>query len=148
MTRRVAIEEVRSNTVRFRNAIERCRGRLKAISLKHFPLGSCSDVSDMLGMYLREACGVECEHVSGQEDGHSHAWLELGGITVDITADQFQGNEAVIVSDTSDFHRRFDINSRRTPHIGGACGEHLRHLKHDYRLLVVTAGEHRTDLPQ
>jgi hypothetical protein len=144
----VGIQELRVHSLNCRAAIERCFGRFRAISLKEFPRGSCGDVSDILGMFLRETLEVECEYVSGWADGQSHAWLEIGEITIDITADQFAANEAVIVSCESVFHRKFDVSIRRRPDIDGASGAHLHDLRHDYHLIVTTARELATEPSQ
>jgi hypothetical protein len=144
----VGIQELRVHSLNCRAAVERCFGRCRAISLKEFPRGSCGDVSDILGMFLRETLEVECEYVSGWADGQSHAWLELGEITIDITADQFAGNEAVIVSCESVFHRKFNVEIRRRPGIDGASGEHLHDLRHDYELIATAARDLAAVPPQ
>mgnify|MGYP000674493795 CR=1 FL=1 len=137
----VGILEIRSHTVTFRTAIEQCSEQLRAISLKDFPRGSCGDVSDMLGMYLREQLGIDCKYLSGQAGQQSHAWLEFEGIKIDMTADQFPGTDSVIVSTESDFHRQFTARSRSQPGIGGAVGWHGSDLVHDYRLIAAKAIE-------
>lgn len=144
----IDISEILTQAIIFRAAIERCTGRLLSISLMEFPRGSCGDVADMLGMFLHDILGIECDYVSGWDAGTSHAWLELDGTMIDITADQFEGNEPVIVSFESAFHRRFEVQNRRKPGIGGASGEHLQNLTHDYRLVADATREHGPDLGQ
>lgn len=124
----------------FRRAIEQCRDRLRAISLKDFPHGSCGDATDMLGMFLTDAIEVKADYVSGWNTGQSHAWLMYSGLFIDITADQF-GKAPVIVTAESDWHNRFAIEIRRTPGIGGAVGSHLADLKHDYQMIVAAVKE-------
>ena len=92
----------------------------------------------MLGMYLQEELGISCDYVSGELGNRTHAWLELDGVVIDITSDQFAGGEPVIVSKDSEFHRRFEEVRRRTPSIWTAEGSHLGDLDHDYRLLLDT----------
>jgi hypothetical protein len=122
----------------FRRAIEQCKDRLRAISLKDFPHGSCGDASDMLGMFLTDAINVQADYVSGWHSGQSHAWLMYSGLFIDITADQF-GKAPVVVTTESDWHNRFRIEIRRSPRIGGAIGSHLADLKHDYQIIVASA---------
>ena len=142
------IEAIRAVAIIFRDAIERCIERLNAVSLRQFPRGSCGDVSDMLGMFMQETLKVDSEYVSGWANRQSHAWLELDRIVIDITADQFEGNEAVIVSGDSQFHRQFDIEIRRSPDIDGATMPHLSDLEHDYTLIVATARKLAADPDQ
>ena len=120
----------------FRLALGECAGRLRAISLKDFPCGSCGDVSDMLGLFIRATLRFECEYVSGWSDGHSHAWLEYEGIVIDVTADQFSANEPIIVARNSKFHETFSVEIRRFPGIDLANGVHFLDLRGDYRTVV------------
>ena len=120
----------------FRLAFEQCTGRLRAVSLKNFPRGSCGDVSDMLGLFIREKLKVECEYVSGRSNGHSHAWLEYEGIVIDITADQFSAKEPVVVGRNYKFHESFSVEIRRFPSIDLANGAHYLDLRGDYRTVV------------
>jgi hypothetical protein len=62
----------------FRNAISQCSKKMISYSFREFPLGSCGDASDMLGVFLSETRGVECDYVMGMANNQSHAWLEVG----------------------------------------------------------------------
>lgn len=61
-----------------------------------FPHGACGATANLLAQVLFELWGIRSEIVLGQEHAHlrrsqSHAWLEVSGLTVDITHDQFAG---------------------------------------------------------
>jgi len=77
-----------------------------------FPCGSCHPASIVLGRYLRLMFGIEPQVISAertfsQPRGWStHAWLEVDGLVIDITADQF-GQKPVVVTRRSPWHRRF-----------------------------------------
>lgn len=130
-----SLEVIRATAINFRGAVQQCGKQLKAITLQQFPHGSCGDASDLLGMYFKQSLMVECEYVVGWAQGKTHAWLELATVIIDITADQF-GNEAVIVSSDSQFHRQFEIDDRRVPDISGVTQPQLQYLQHDYELIV------------
>lgn len=65
--------------------------------LRDFPHGCCGTISELLGEHLNSLDIVEFYYVCGNKDGGSHAWLEVYGLVVDITADQFEGRPAVYV---------------------------------------------------
>jgi hypothetical protein len=99
-------EAVRAAASRFRAALE--RGGLSLPILAQFPKGSCGAASGLLGQYLidrglggwRYCKGFYCDSLA------SHAWLEQGGLTLDITADQFPGiAEPVLLTTTPAWHR-------------------------------------------
>ena len=128
------MDDVRLLSKRFRTAIECSVDDLHSVSLREFPRGSCGDVSDMLGVFLHRTLKIDCEYVSGWHEDQSHAWLEVDHRIVDITADQFKGNEAVIVSADSSFHRMFKVEHRRIPDFSNSF--FAADLWHDYELLV------------
>lgn len=62
----------------------------------------------MLGDYLKRKGFGTALNVSGFIGQQSHAWLELNGLYIDITADQFpQIDDDVIVTSKSLFHEQF-----------------------------------------
>lgn len=83
----------------------------------HFPRGACGTVSEVLARLLREHVGLDARYVAGEvhpdSDG-SHAWVEVGGVVVDITADQF-GLPAVIVTIESPWHAGWERTCDRPP---------------------------------
>jgi hypothetical protein len=106
-----------------------------------FPKGVCGAVCFLLGHYLCQNGFPSAEYVNGirPSDGESHAWIEIDGIIVDITGDQFAevAEEVIVTADTA-WHGQFcDRTGRRpadfliygegTPH-GLAYGPIARHL--------------------
>ena len=83
-------------------------------TLRDFPRGACSDASLLLAKYLQvKRCG-QSMYVLGERDGQRHAWLQLQDFIIDITADQFDDQDAgVLVSTDSSWHSSFKgkINS-------------------------------------
>lgn len=63
-------------------------------NLPYFPKGCCSWATWFLGHYLKFENGLEPVEIQGtrlSRDGmQNHAWLEVSGLTVDITSDQFE----------------------------------------------------------
>jgi hypothetical protein len=68
-------------------------GKDRGLGFESFPRGTCGHVSELIGRIVFERTGI---YVCG--GGHpalkpqqSHAWLEVRGLVVDLTHDQFQG---------------------------------------------------------
>lgn len=109
----------------FRIAIERSRPHLTSHSLQEFPRGACGDVSDMFGVFLQKKGFANVTYVAGERgsnkdgDWTTHAWLEVDGITVDISADQFSdAPNSIIVERESEWHDSFERIKQRSP---GSC---------------------------
>jgi hypothetical protein len=82
----------------FRDAILRANRSKLLPTLRDFPSGACGDASLLLAQFLHESGFGTALYVRGLRDRYSHAWLELAGVIVDITADQFAADpEAVLV---------------------------------------------------
>jgi hypothetical protein len=100
----------------FRAALEKVRNDATLPGhFKDFPRGTCGDTSDILSKFL-ESHGIDnIEYVCGVfRDGKSHAWLEVAGYIIDITADQFPDVfQRVIVSKESLWHDEFEERQRR-----------------------------------
>ncbi len=116
--------EIQEVAARFRKAIEKRHKTLRLSWLwGEFPTGCCRDASDMLGTLLRERYAVVAELVRGELGKYSHAWLRIGRLIVDITADQFSshfpGVEPVIVTSASAMHAQFREIGRCEPQILG-----------------------------
>ena len=100
--------ELRRIVLAFRKRLEAADRSGLHITLHRFPVGSCGVASEILAQVLRKRWPeaklmlVRGELRRGGELW-SHAWLELDGITIDITADQF-GREPVIVARESAWH--------------------------------------------
>lgn len=102
---------------RFREAILRCPPKSLGITFESFPRGACGDTSDLLCEYLIDIGFQNVKYVSGERwdpDYHSHAWVEVDGVIVDITADQFPDvSEPVLVTRDSTWHRQFETVTRK-----------------------------------
>ena len=101
-------------SLQFRNAIISYGIKKLPISFHEFPLGSCGDVSLILGKYFDEMGLGQFDYVCGEIDGKTHAWLEKDGIIVDITADQFNeiADEIIVTTNNDYFYKRFKENLR------------------------------------
>ncbi|HEX6367580.1 MAG TPA: hypothetical protein VF006_01530 [Longimicrobium sp.] len=131
---------IRQHAAAFRRALEAVAPGSCASALRQFPLGSCGDVTDLLGTYLGEKGAGEFDYILGEKrrpekrGGYlSHAWLERDGLIVDITADQFpEVSEPVIVTSASPWHRSFSTRRLRPADFrtGGSPEMHL--LKEAY----------------
>lgn len=69
--------------------------------IQGFPRGCCGIISELMGDYLNTVGLGEFFYVCGMKDGASHAWLEVDGLIVDITGDQFPDRPSIYV-DTPD----------------------------------------------
>ncbi|HBU6167531.1 hypothetical protein [Citrobacter freundii] len=102
-----------------------------SLSMCDFPMGCCGDTTDLLAYLINaqfakialKRSGVYYEHInpdSRLRDGNSHAWLELSGQLIDLTADQFNdrgfSNPPVMITKDKSFHDLFadrDIRMNR-----------------------------------
>ena len=92
--------------------------------LKRFPKDSCDITSKLLGLYFFDNGLSDFEIMRGTlpgKDSDKHHWLQFGHIDVDITADQFDGENqpAVIIARYSPWHLALD-------------GHTLKQFDHDY----------------
>ena len=120
----------------FRDAILASRHKLTLPTLKDFPFGSCGDSHLLLARHFIQLGLPEFQRVSAWRLEWSHGWLEYGDLIVDICADQF-GQDAVIVSDASEWHGRWanDDNQRQPADIGYDGPTELA-LQEDFSLIV------------
>jgi hypothetical protein len=92
-----------SKIISFRSGCERAQSALPS-----FPFGWCGAVCDLLEEYLRREGFGTFESICGERHHpyQSHAWLRQGSLIVDITADQFAGENQspVIVTCDSPWH--------------------------------------------
>ena len=105
-----------SDTVKqFRHALDQLDWGAMPMGFHNFPSGTCGDISDILANYLRSRGIEEIEYVCGTfPDGKNHAWLEVCGYIVDITADQFPDvSQSVIVTSASPWHEKLTVKKRR-----------------------------------
>lgn len=99
--------------IAFREQFEKQKalGQLPA-HLQSFPRGCCGVVSELLGDYLNAQLGLQVEYVCGEQDGGSHAWLELNGVVIDITGDQFDGRPPVFIAARDEWYISWEETSR------------------------------------
>lgn len=113
-----SLDGVRDYSARFRASIEAAiarEGNKLPCSLARFPRGSCGDAAILLGEFLFLSGFGEFEYVSGSDGDGSHAWIEKGGVIIEITADQFGGEyPSVLVTRNSPLYQRF-CRTRRHP---------------------------------
>ena len=97
---------------RFRRAVERYTATAVEPAMTGFPRGACGYASKLLARYLEEQgfgpATLMANARRGRRGEQSHAWLEVSGWFIDITADQFpDGSSALVVRPDSAFHRTF-----------------------------------------
>lgn len=96
----------------FRRALETYVGEDPHQFLARLPAGACKAVSLLLARYLHDmGFGSPYLVANGDrapegETWETHAWLQLDGLLIDITADQF-GQPPVMITDRSSFHECF-----------------------------------------
>lgn len=97
--------------------LEEAKPRMRNLpSLKDFPDGSCGDASLVLAWYLHKNGISEPITYVHSNKRRSHAWLEVGGWLLDITADQQSwGNPPVWILPItqSPFHQKHEPANRR-----------------------------------
>jgi hypothetical protein len=82
-------------------------------SLKTFPGGCCNWASWMLGHYLKFECGLESVEIQAQRPGSDgtsgHVWIEVDGLIIDITSDQFDDcPEPIYGIEISEWHQDWE----------------------------------------
>lgn len=107
---KIKIEDLKKACQIFRDQIIK-NDKIKENSIfREFPNGCCADASLILAKFLEQKGFGICKYVRGQKGIPTHAWLENEGFIIDITADQFDEiDEMVIVSKNSEFHLEYDI---------------------------------------
>jgi hypothetical protein len=95
------------------DALVRHDRKALSITFEQFPRGSCGDAAYLLAKYLEQhECG-QFYYVRGRRGDKSHAWLEREELIVDITADQFEDQDrVVIVTKDHSWHSQFDDRRR------------------------------------
>jgi hypothetical protein len=98
-----------------REALEQMSMRQRGVALMQFPRGACGAATELMGRLVFEATNMTGLYLCGI--GHpdmpqqTHGWLELGGLLVDLTHDQFSGTGLVgWVFEASPWHAKFETN--------------------------------------
>ena len=93
------MHNIQEIAVKVRKALERVRDEYydelpkDGTSMFHrFPRACCGDTTIILSQIYKDLGYKNVKYICGsrKEDGTSHAWLKVGDICVDITADQFE----------------------------------------------------------
>lgn len=122
------LQRLESVVTRFHRAIQQFDFSGSGLNLGDFPYESCHYASRLLGIFLFELGYENIVKMRGDrpddsEPGACHLWLNVDGITVDITAYQFPGvQQEVIVEPFSEWHS--NLNGRPIPF--GDYGESLQ----------------------
>ncbi len=99
----------------FRIGIEECKNsdNNNPEWFSRFPRGRCGDASDLLMYYFKQN-GIESRYVSGSFNNQTHGWLEADGLFIDITADQFEDiDEVILIIGDYSWHSKFEGFSYR-----------------------------------
>lgn len=105
-----ASEQILRAATELRSALNRVDVRTwRNATIEAFPRGACGHCAELLARYLKEKLGIDATYASGNVrhlvNAETHAWLEYGGLFIDISADQF-GLEPVFVEPQSAFHEQ------------------------------------------
>jgi len=108
------VTELTKLATEFRRMIENSDWSKLTMEFEYFPFGSCGDASILLAQYLLDEGFDTPTYVSAQlnlrERNPGHAWLELDGVIIDITADGFDPKAPeVIITENSEWHEMFEI---------------------------------------
>jgi hypothetical protein len=132
-------KEINDRACRFRTAIDKCDKNKLSDNLKKFPIGSCSAASYLLAQFLKNEFGTfdllhSERHVPKFQ---THAWLQKDNLIIDITADQFDGqNQTVSVVSSSEWHNTFKVRDcKHDPalpsYLQDSYNEILKHISND-----------------
>jgi len=116
-------KRLEQEAIRVRRFLE-SRGADLCELFSDFPHGACGNASDILGQLLEEIGISDVQYVSGMRNEKSHGWLEVRGLIVDITSDQFEdGLGPVYVGEASAFHETFTEKRYSVPKVTPALGD-------------------------
>ncbi len=92
--------ELKSEAHRVRSAFEALRA-IDEGKLRDFPSQCCDTACRVLGLHLHAIGTKNIREVLARVSAdQKHRWLEVGGLVVDITADQFGQAEVVVAADS------------------------------------------------
>ena len=101
----------------FRKATDEAKWNIPTKYRMHgFPRGCCDDATDLFAHYLNQKYGIQTTRVDGEyytdhiEERDWHTWLEVDGLIVDLTADQYpEYYKRIYVGSYDDFHNRYEM---------------------------------------
>lgn len=100
--------------IEFRRALDQIDWSSMPCGFKEFPTGTCGDISDILAEHLYQNGIENVTYVCGRSNGGIHAWLEVDGTAIDVTADQFEDMEdKVLIQSPEVWHHKYEIENRR-----------------------------------
>jgi hypothetical protein len=106
----------------FRDALDKINWNEMPEGSEEFPKNCCHRISEVLAIYLKSKGieGIKYIHCANYKfPSGVHCWLEVDGLAVDITADQFEEvNTKVIVQSRNIWHSQFGMPFRREPRYG------------------------------
>ena len=137
------IDELHRLASEFRAALDQIKWSQKPDGFKDFPAGTCGNISNILAEYLSYSGVTDVEYVVGWNAQHcSHAWLEVSGIIVDITADQFHDVSAsVLVTTDRRWHSQFE-EDEGSRHAAGFSEDGDNDLREIYREALAHPPKH------
>lgn len=98
---------------RFRGALEHVIADGKApFNIECFPDGCCGITTELLGDYLNSLDIGEFKYVRAKKSTSSHAWLEVYGLIVDITSDQFPGRPRIYVDKPDAWYNEWRVEAK------------------------------------
>lgn len=79
-----------------------------------FPVGACDGTCHLVAPFLKELGFAPLEIVIGRLKGDhgNHAWLDVEGTYVDLTADQYSNSPGKVVVESLDWFNQFDVIDR------------------------------------
>ena len=80
--------------------------------IQGYPHACCGIISELMGDYLNTLGIGEFLYVCAMKDGASHAWLEVGGLIVDITCDQFPGRPGIYVDEPDAWYNEWEQDTK------------------------------------
>ena len=114
-TDKVTIDKYLKIAANFRKSIELTLKERKLLTIFSFPHGACGPVTRLLGTFIQEKGLGDFDYICGErwieqrKTMQTHAWLQIGSLIIDITADQFTSEiiEPVIVTSKSLWYKQF-----------------------------------------
>ena len=108
-----SLDNLTKLATQFRQLIENADWSKLTVEFEDFPAGSCGDASILLAQYLIDAGYETPTYVSAElarpPNLPSHAWIELDGVILDITADGFEPSmPSVVVTENSEWRDQFN----------------------------------------
>lgn len=134
------LEEIRQIAKEVRQAIEQLKSENKIewylLPFHEFPYGCCGDMSIILSTHFTNKGYPQADYICGlhHQTCFSHAWIRIDGICIDITADQFRGENypSVIV----EYEENYPLKDIYFPDTEPAQYQiDMDHLRHMYRLI-------------